>query len=268
MDFLHFLYDTVPGRMLLKPLTSRTFSRLGGKLMDSRLSACLIRPFAARCGIDLSLYEMDDVRTFNDFFSRKIKDGLRPFDEDPSHLIAPCDGLLRIVPIEADTVLEIKNCRYTVSSLLRDKKLAGRYDGGLCFIFRLCVDHYHRYVYADSGMKSENRFLPGRLHTVRPAALERVPVFIENCREYTLIRSNTFGVLLQMEVGAMLVGRIVNHDGAGWAERGSEKGCFQYGGSTVILLAQEGKAEPLEKFRLHAEDIEIPVRMGEIIASK
>ena len=153
-----------------------------------------------------------------------------------------------------------------VSSLLRDKKLAARYEGGLCFIFRLCVDHYHRYVYADSGLKSENRFLPGRLHTVRPAALESVPVFIENCREYTLIQSDIFGVLLQMEVGAMLVGRIVNHDGAGQAERGSEKGCFQYGGSTVILLTQQGKANPVEKFRIHAEDTEIPVQMGEVIA--
>ena len=123
-----------------------------------------------------------------------------------------------------------------------DLKLAERYEGGYALVYRLCVDNYHRYCYAESGMKSRNRFIPGVLHTVRPIALENRPVFIENCREYTCIKTDRFGILTQMEVGAMLVGRIKNHLAAkGPVKRGSEKGTFLYGGSTIIVLVEPGK---------------------------
>ena len=99
------------------------------------------------------------------------------------------------------------------------------------------------------------------LHTVRPIALETYPVFAQNCREYTVIQSPEFGKVVQMEVGAMLVGRIVNLEQEGKAERGIEKGYFEYGGSTVILLV--GK----DKLSVNQDYLETPVRMGQCVGT-
>ena len=267
MDALNFLYKTVPGRLLLKVLASRPVSRLCGRFLDSPCSAFLIQGFARRNGIVLADYETDGIRTFNQFFRRKIKEGRRPFDMEPQHLPSPCDGLLSAWNIEEGTVIPVKQSRYTVRSLLQDEELAASFDGGVCLVFRLCVDNYHRYSYADSGKKGRNVFIPGVLHTVRPVALESLPVFSENCREYTTIESTCFGTIVQMEVGAMLVGRIVNAEGEGTAVRGKEKGFFEYGGSTIILLVGAGKlslrSDIADNSRMGCET---PVRMGECIA--
>ena len=270
MDTLHFLYKTIPGRLLLKPLTSPQVSKLCGRFLDSRLSSFLIKSFVKKNQIKIEDYQTESIHSFNEFFRRKIKDGLRTFDYSPEKLTAPCDGLLSVWNIEeADgTVIPVKQSQYTVASLLQNPELAATYQGGLCLVFRLCVNHYHRYAYADSGRKGRNIFIPGVLHTVRPVALQSLPVFVENSREYTLIESSVFGPLIQMEVGAMLVGRIVNHEEEALVKRGEEKGFFEYGGSTIILLLQKDKAkinpELLENSGL---GIESPVKMGQVIGS-
>lgn len=239
MTILEFLYNTVPGRFLLKPLTGPRLSRICGHFLDSELSSFLIQPFVKQNAIQLSDYETTDIKSFNDFFSRKIKE---------------------------NTVFPVKQSHYTISSLLHSKKLAQRYHGGYCLVYRLCVNHYHRYCYVDSGQKSRNFFIPGRLHTVRPVALREVPVFTENSREYTLIRTEKFGTVVQMEVGAMLVGRIVNHEEKGSTIRGKEKGYFQYGGSTIIVLIEPEQVQIREDIlQSSALAKEVPVKMGEVI---
>ncbi|MBO4438043.1 MAG: phosphatidylserine decarboxylase [Spirochaetaceae bacterium] len=268
MDLLSFLYNTVAGRVLLKMLSARAVSKLCGNFLDSRCSAFLIKGFVRKNSINLQDYQTDGIKTFNEFFRRKIKDGLRPFDMQETHLCAPCDGLLSVWKIEKDTIIPVKQSEYTVTSLLKDEVLAKEFEGGLCLVFRLCVDNYHRYSYADGGKKGRNIFIPGVLHTVRPVALRARPVFAENCREYTLIESPVFGRFIQMEVGAMLVGRIVNLEGEGTAVRGREKGFFEYGGSTVILLLKRGTAQikaPI--LQNSALGIETPVKMGEVIGT-
>lgn len=266
MDALNFLYHTIPGRVILKGLTRPGVSKLCGRFLDSDLSHFLIRPFAEKNEIRIADYEMDGVISFNDFFSRKIKAGFRPIDTDEKHLIAPCDGLLSVWKIRDDTIFPIKQSRYTVGSLLRNQKLAEHYRDGYCLVFRLCVNHYHRYCYVDSGKKSRNVFLPGILHTVRPVALAQYPVFTENSREYTLIRTPEFGLVVQMEVGAMLVGRIVNHEQEAYAVRGEEKGMFQYGGSTIIVLVGKDQVKMREDLLKKAQlGIETAVQMGETI---
>lgn len=266
MDALKFLYHTAPGRLILKGLTHPGVSKACGRFLDSDLSHFLIGPFARKNEIRVSDYEMDDVRSFNDFFSRKIKDGFRPIDMDQHHLIAPCDGLLSVWEIRDDVVFPVKQSRYTVGSLLRNEKLAEHYRDGYCLVFRLCVNHYHRYCYVDSGKKSRNVFLPGVLHTVRPVALRQYPVFTENSREYTLIRTQKFGTVVQMEVGAMLVGRIVNHEQEAQVTRGDEKGMFQYGGSTIIVLVGKDEVTMREDLLKNAQfGKETAVQMGETI---
>lgn len=267
MTFLDFLYHTVPGRFFLKGLTAPLVSKMCGQFLDSPLSAILIQPFARKNQISLSDYQLDDVHSFNDFFSRKIKPELRPVDMDPENLTAPCDGLLSVWKIQKDTVLPVKQSCYTLTELLRDDHLAARYEDGYCLVFRLCVNHYHRYSYVDSGRKSKNRRIHGVLHTVRPIALKALPVFTENSREYTLIQTSHLGTLLQMEVGAMLVGRIVNHHGACAVTRGEEKGYFQYGGSTVIVLVEKDRITVREDLLANASTgMETPVKLGEVLA--
>lgn len=265
---LRFLYNTAFGRIILKPLTSRTLSKLCGKFLDSRLSKPLIKSFVKKNSIDLTEYHSDNFSCFNDCFCRKIKEELRPIDTIPSHFISPCDGLLSAYKIEKDTVLPIKQSKYTVSSLLKSTQISDKYTDGICLVFRLCVNHYHRYCYLDSGKKGDNVFIPGKLHTVRPIALESYDVFVRNCREYTLLETDNFGTVAQIEVGAMLVGKIKNHHREYEFSRGEEKGMFLYGGSTVVLLIEKDKAKIDEKyFKATEQNIEIPVKMGECIGT-
>ncbi|SFI92319.1 phosphatidylserine decarboxylase [Treponema bryantii] len=269
MDSLTFLYKTVCGRLFLKLLSTRAVSKLSGVFLDSRLSSFLINSFARKNNIVLDDYELEYIKSFNEFFRRKIKAGKRVFDTEPEHLCAPCDGLLSVWNIQKDTVIPVKQSAYTVERLLRDPQLASEFEDGLCLVFRLCVNHYHRYAYVDSGKKGANIFIPGVLHTVRPIALETLPVFTENCREYTVIENPVFGKLIQMEVGAMLVGRIVNLEGEGTAVRGKEKGFFEYGGSTIIVLLKKDSAKIKDEILSNSiAGIETPVKMGEQIGVK
>ena len=264
---LRFLYHTPVGRALLRPLCARPLSRLCGRFLDSPLSKPLIRPFVRRNGVRLEDFFSDNFRCFNDCFSRRIRPELRPVDPSPDALVAPCDGLLSVYPIQKGAVIPVKQSMYTIDDLLDGDPAAARFEGGACLVFRLCVNHYHRYCYPDGGRLLRSAFIPGELHTVRPIALEQLPVFVRNCREYAILQTDHLGTVAQIEVGAMLVGRIANHPAPERFERGDEKGMFLYGGSTVILLIEPGKLRiPGEAFTLSAEEKEIPVCMGECIA--
>ncbi|SFC99529.1 phosphatidylserine decarboxylase [Butyrivibrio sp. YAB3001] len=267
MTVLSFLYNNRIGRILLRPLISRSVSELSGKFLDCRASKILIGPFIKKNDINVDDYQLENINCFNDFFCRRIKNGRRPIDGEKGNLIAPCDGLLSIYKITDDLVLSVKQSKYTISRLLKDKKLASFFDGGYVFVFRLCVNHYHRYVYFDSGKKYNDRSIKGIYHTVRPIALEKYPVFIENERKYSVIDSDGFGRAVQMEVGAMLVGRIVNDNPFECrVVRGLEKGHFEYGGSTIILLLSKDRVEIRKDFQdILNKNIEIPVVMGEVI---
>lgn len=267
--FLEFLYHTIPGRFFLKGLVFTGLSAFCGKFLDSSFSRIFIPLFIRKNGIHLSDYTDSEYRSFNDFFSRSIRPELRPIDSDPDHLIAPCDGLLSAYRISDYSVIPVKHSRYTIDDLLKSRQLASEYRNGICLVFRLCVNHYHRYCYADSGMKGKNIFIPGVLHTVRPVALSSVPVFSQNAREYTVISTASFGQIVQMEVGALLVGKIDNYHEDCHIQRGQEKGRFLYGGSTIILLLKENTVSIPEWVFLAAKNsCEIPVKMGEMLAEK
>lgn len=261
---LSFLYETVTGRCVLKVLTRPELSKAAGRFCDSKASRLLIPGFIKKNKISLAEYE--DVRydSFNQFFCRRIREGFRPIDPHPEAFVAPCDGLLSTYRITDDLVIPVKQSAFSVSDLLQNRKLAALYDGGTCLVFRLCVNHYHRYIYIDEGTKSKNKFIPGVLHTVRPIALRHRPVFVENAREYTVLHTDHFGDVIHMEVGAMLVGRIRNlHDKVRF-HKGQEKGYFEYGGSTIILLVKPGQVDFPD--RLYDETKlgwEVSVRQGQ-----
>jgi len=263
---LNFLYNTALGRLLLKPLCSRVLSKICGAFLSCRLSKPLIKGFVKNNGIKLSDYESDNFKCFNDCFCRKIKPALRPIDNEKTHFISPCDGLLSIYNITDETVLPIKQSSYTVSELLGGDEVYKKYKDGICLVFRLCVDHYHRYCYLDNLKKGKNVFIKGKLHTVRPIALERYPVFVQNCREYTVMETENFGTVTQIEVGAMLVGKIKNNHGEGEFSRGEEKGMFLYGGSTIVVLVEKDRLHINKTYFEETENgNETPVKMGECL---
>ena len=262
---LRLLYGTRAGRGLLKLLIRPGPSRLAGRYLDSRHSRWLIAPFIKRCGLDMAEYERAEFQSFNAFFVRQKREEFLQPDLEPNHLISPCDGFLSVYEIGADCRYKIKGIEYSLAGLLADAALARRFQGGHCLIFRLTPQNYHRYCYIDGGVKEKQIVLPGVLHCVRPIACERYPVYAQNSREYVQIHTENFGDIIQMEIGALLVGRICNHPGGQTVRRGEEKGYFEFGGSTIVALFEKGKIVPDARMR---PDIETPVRIGEKIGER
>lgn len=236
---INFLYSTIPGRGCLKILTQPWFSKCCSLYLDSHTSAWMVPFFIKKYQIDMREYSLGPYHSFNDFFTRKRQDKLLKYEED--QLVSPCDGWPSIHKISSDKIFKIKNATYDISQLLRDPMLADKYSNGLCFIFRMTPQHYHRYSYSCSGEASATRRIKGILHCVRPIAYGSRSVYTENCRAYEIIRSQKFGDVIQMEVGALMIGKICNHPHKMYVEGLQEKGFFAFGGSTIIILLQADK---------------------------
>ena len=263
-----FLYRTKLGGVLLKLVSARWLSRLAGRYMDSRLSRHKIKKFIKKHDIDMGEFLSEDYRSFNAFFTRKVRPELRPFDMEPTALCSPCDGAVTVFPVTEDGKFTVKGFDYTVAALLGDEALARKYVGGTCVVLRLTVGDYHRYHFLDDGSVGGKKFIAGKLHTVQPAALEKRRVFAENCRECTVLHTQNFGEVVEVEVGAMFVGRLVNEPKETFV-RGEEKGRFEFGGSTVILLFEKGKAElDGEFFENTTAGLETKVKCGERIGRR
>lgn len=263
---IRFLYDSPMGNLLLPILIRPRVSRLGGWILDQGISRGLVAPFIRRNHLNMEDYPPCRYRSFNDFFTRQIRPECRPIDRTPEVLISPCDGKLTAISIQENTRFQIKGTDYTMETLLNDTALAERYRGGTLLLFRLSVDDYHRYCHVTEGVAGPVRHIAGCYHTVNPFAAEKRPIYLENTREYSLLRTEQFGEIITMEVGALLVGRIKNTFQPGNVFRGEEKGRFEFGGSTVILILQQGKIcidEDILKNSCQGE--ETVVKMGERI---
>ncbi len=260
-----FLYHTFLGRAILSLLIKPRLSKRIGHYLDSPKSVRKIDKFVKKNHIVKEDYDLSDIHSFNDFFSRKIKDGKRPIDQDSCHLISPCDSKVTYYPIEDGLTLPIKNSIYQLSDLVNDEKIVSSFEGGSVLILRLSVDDYHRYCYLDNGTKEKNIFLPGVLHTVNPIANDRYKIYALNQREYTVLHTEHFSDVIEIEVGALLVGKIANNQGKGSYQRGEEKGKFLYGGSTIVLLLNSKVHIDEDIIENSKEGAETRVRMGEKI---
>lgn len=266
---LEGLYSHRAGRLLLRPLTAPWFSRFGAKVLDSRASTFWIPLFIHHHAIKMEDYELTAYRSFNDFFKRKLAKGARSVVQDADIFVSPCDSRLSVYKINDACTFSVKHTTYTAESLLKSRRLAQRFAGGFVWVFRLCVDDYHRYIYVDDGNVSRTYRIPGVFHTVHPVANEVFPIYKENTRTYCLLKSEHFGTVLQMEVGAMLVGRIENRPGDRMVHRGEEKGNFAFGGSTVIVMTQKGQVLPDgDLLRYSKSGVETKVKMGEQVGVK
>lgn len=262
---LKAVYSNAFLRLLIKPLTLPIVSNAAGRFLDSHLSCCLIKPFIKANNINMSDYAPKRFVSFNDFFTRRIRPGKRVIDKN-AKVISPSDGKVSAYKIGDDSIFEIKHSLYSVRSLTRSKVLSEKFKGGTAVVIRLCVDDYHRYCYPITGIKSTNVKIPGFLHTVNPAALEKVKVFAENSREYCLIKGKDI-CLAQIEVGALMVGKISNNEMfTAKVKKGDEKGCFEFGGSTIVLLLNSNtdvRPDLIENTELGLETI---IKMGDAIS--
>ncbi len=259
---LAFLYNNPLGRLLLGIAVSPFVSNVYAWKNSRKSSAKKIPGFIKEHNIDMSDYEDREYKSFNDFFTRKIRYGKRPVDMAPEALISPADSKLLVYEIEKDTTLRIKGRTYTADEILADSENAGEFAGGYALVFRLTVDDYHRFCYPDRGCLISRRLIKGKLHTVSPVSKGH-KIYMENTRSVNLLKTENFGTVAYIEVGAMLIGRIVDN-GTDVFEKGQEKGYFEPGGSTVVILVKNVEIDK-DIMEQSASGIETKVRYGERI---
>ena len=235
-QLLKFLYQTKIGRVLLKTFIARPwFSKLRGLYQRSVLSKKDILPFIDKYQINIDKeYAKSHYKNFNDFF---IRNKILDVNYKENDLVSPADSKMQIFDITPDLTIRVKRSLYNVEDLLQDETMAAQYSGGKCIVFRLSVDDYHRYHFVDNGQIIYNKKIKGELHTVRPIS-EKYNVFTRNAREVTVIKTEHLGQIAYIEVGALLVGKINNHDKVD-CKKYEEKGYFEFGGSTIILLLKK-----------------------------
>jgi phosphatidylserine decarboxylase len=235
--------------------------------LGTKRSAKKIPAFIAQYGIRMEDYEACEYKSFNDFFVRKARPEARPVDMTGDALIAVADAKLTVYPIDDFLVIPVKNTVYTVGELTGNRNAPAQYAGGYCLVFRLTVDDCHRFLFPDDGTVVEAERIPGRLHTVSPISERRYRVFVENQREVSRLALRHLGNTVQIEVGAIQVGKIHNHTIPSF-HKGEEKGYFSFGGSTVILLLEKDRVRIDADILTSSENgMETRVRMGERIGA-
>ena len=264
---VNFLYATKTGRILLSLLLKTHADLLVVRFLRSHWSRPFVAWYAKHYDIPLTTEELQKYSSFRDFFARKRE--TTKIDITPVHLISPCDGWLRAYPIEKDSSFRIKGSRYRVSNLLEDEVLAKNYEGGTCLVIRLRASDYHRYCYIDDGYQSCNHIIPGLLHSVQPIACETYPVFTLNRRCWCLLATENFGPVVQTEIGALVVGGIINRCENNRFLRGSEKGHFDLAGSTIVLLFEPGRIRLRPEIKDQLDyGREVRVELGSWIATQ
>ena len=256
---LKFLYETALGRLCLKAFVARPwFSRVKSRYQKSSRSAKDILPFAEKHRISLTPEASREFSCFNDFFTR-------PHSPLPTsgenRLIAPADAKLTVYPISESLQLTIKHTEYSVEDLVEDSQLAAQFRGGTCLVYRLSADQNHHYFYVDTGSVLARKKIMGVLHTVRPIA-ENYRVFARNSREVTVLSTKHLGCMVQIEVGALLVGKINNRPLEHFTKN-DEKGFFEFGGSTIVQLLQRPICLDDDIMQMNEKGIETKVYAGE-----
>lgn len=229
-----------------------------------------IVPFMQKHHIDAAEFatSIADFPHFNAFFARQLHPESRPFIARKHTLMSPSDGKILVYPDLADlAALPIKGIGMSLASLLASQALADRYQSGAAAIIRLAPADYHRFHFPTDGMVDRSQLLPGRYHSVHPIALHQVPdAFCQNQRTITSIHSEQFGTFLMIEVGAFCIGTIIQTHSPGAIVAGQEKGFFQFGGSTIVLLFQPDRIQfDADLVRYSVMGLETQIQAGEAI---
>ena len=232
-----FLYTSIIGRVILKLINNRFISKVVGRYMNSKISTKRINKTIKENNIDMSLFEKKEYISFNDFFTRRKKN--LNFDTNKNHFVSPADAKVLAIKLNKNSSFDIKRSNYDLKTIIKED-LSDKYKDGYALIFRLEVSDYHRYHFIDDGTLDEYKYIKGRLNTVQPIAYNK-KIFHTNSREYTILHTKNFGDVVEVDVGALLVGKITNNKEIKKFKKGDEKGYFEFGGSTIILFIQDKK---------------------------
>jgi phosphatidylserine decarboxylase len=267
----------------LRLLPKNVLSRLAGQAAALRLPAPLqrweIRVFSRAVGVDVD-EARDPLESFGclqDFFTRALRDGVRPIDAAPDAVVAPCDGAWGAAGTVADgTLLQVKGRPYALADLLGDAAAAASFANGVYATFYLSPRDYHRFHMPVAACVRRATYIPGALWPVNRIGVDGIAgVFAQNERLCTLFSVAGSAIdLCQVAVGATLVGKVrvtfddlttnvrdgrlvtrTYGDPAPCLAKGEEWGRFEFG-STIVMIAAAG---------LMALDVQppgAPVRLG------
>jgi len=273
----------------LYPLPQHAISRLTYQLtriQTAWLKNAFIRRFAQHFQVNWSeaLYQRpEDYRHFNEFFTRPLRDGVRPIEGDGNTVISPADGRIsQIGSIDRDAVFQAKGHAFSVTDLLGgDTQRAALFRDGSFVTVYLSPRDYHRVHMPLSGKLRETIYIPGRLFSVAPHTTRTIPrLFARNERLVSIFDTDA-GAMAMVLVGAINVAAIEtvwsglvtppprpgietadHQQSAIELERGAEMGRFNMG-STVILLFGKDRIRWLQG--LHAGQA---LQMGQPLGKK
>lgn len=271
-------------------LPQRLISRLAGKLADCQPPAAIrntvIRWFIGRYGVNMSeaLHESPaSYSSFNEFFTRPLKPGVRPIQGDEATVVSPVDGAIsQIGEITGDQIFQAKGHSYSLTDLLGgDPERARPFEGGSFATIYLAPKDYHRIHMPMEGVLREMTYVPGQLFSVNPVTVYRLPGLFARNERVVAIFDTVAGPMAVIMVGAIIVGSVEtrwagvvapneggrrvtttsyhNHTPAIRYQRGEEASHFRLG-STVIVVFPKGVTRWHKG--LGAESV---VRLGEAI---
>ncbi len=265
-------------------------SLLMGKVAESenaRIKNTFINWFIKKYGIDMSIAERETAeqyQTFNDFFTRSLKDGVRPIAKSDEVIVNPADGKIsQLGTIENGFIFQAKDHLFSAKTLLGgDEELARPFKNGEFATIYLSPKDYHRVHMPMAGKLTKMIHVPGSLFSVNPLTARNVPnLFARNERVVALF-DTAIGPMAMVLVGATIVGSIETVwqgtitpptrdklkvwdypvEEAIELEKGAEMGRFKLG-STVVLLFPENTIQWAKGMKAYA-----PTVMGEPLASK
>jgi phosphatidylserine decarboxylase len=239
----------------------------------------LIRLVIRKFGVDMSEAAdpvPENYPSFNAFFTRALKPGVRMADADPQSLLMPADGKIsQVGRIEAGRIFQAKGQAFTAAELLGDETAAAPYADGWFANVYLSPRDYHRVHMPWSGTLLETLHVPGRLFSVAPWAVREIPRLFARNERLVCHFDTDLGPICLVMVGALLVSGVetvwngVNipryatrpqrQDFRGRnirLERFAEMARFNYGSTVIVLL-------PRERVALDRFDSEAPVRLGQ-----
>lgn len=272
---------------LQRALPKHALSRLIAKAAESKIpwlkNALINRAISAfNINMDEALSnDINDYENFNAFFTRALKQGVRPLNTDTDSIACPADGAIsQAGPISKNKILQAKGIDYSVGRLLGDSTEAKLYEDGSFATIYLSPRDYHRVHIPLAGKLMSTRYIPGELFSVNDQTAQALPgLFARNERLVCEFESKEVGTFAVIFVGAMLVAGIETvwggfetpgpdavretdfSDQSLSFMKGDEIGRFKFG-STVIMLFQNQKTSWTDNIEHHAK-----VCMGEKIGT-
>ena len=274
----------VAGQFLLPKQALTAMAGAAARLQGGGVTTSVIRWFIQRYGVNMSEAAQADpaaYASFNDFFTRALKDGARPLAA--ADLLCPVDGAIsQLGPIEGDQIFQAKGHHYSTTALVGgDTALAAHFHGGHFATLYLSPKDYHRIHMPQAGRLLRMIHVPGALFSVNPATARGVPGLFARNERVVCVFDGGHGPWVLVLVGATIVGSmatvwhgVVNPPRPGtvreWAyanepielARGAEMGRFLLG-STVVMLFPRGPLQFNPGWQPGGA-----IRMGEPMASR